>query len=86
MVRLNREKQEKSFDAVKMTREIRDQISCENQNMNAEEFKVYIKRMRSTGGNTPTVEEITDEVESVRSKRYARKSNDQDDTGHKSLD
>lgn len=36
-------KKEKTFDAVKMMREIRDQISAETQNMNFEEMKAYIE-------------------------------------------
>lgn len=34
---------EKTFDAVKMMREIRDKINKETQNMNFEQFKAYIK-------------------------------------------
>ena len=37
-------KTEKSFDAVKMMREIRDKISSETQNMSFEELKAYIKQ------------------------------------------
>ncbi|HYF68184.1 MAG TPA: hypothetical protein VD884_08610 [Ohtaekwangia sp.] len=33
----------KSFDAVNMMREIRDQITKETQNMTLEELKTYIK-------------------------------------------
>lgn len=33
----------KSFDAVKMMREIRERISAETQNMTAEQIKVYVK-------------------------------------------
>ncbi len=41
---------EKSFDAVKMMREIRDKISNETQNMTFEEFKKYIEsRIKSSG-------------------------------------
>ena len=36
-------KKEKTFDAVKMMREIRDKISAETQNMNFEELKKYIE-------------------------------------------
>lgn len=36
-------KTEKTFDAVKMMRDIRDQISAETQNMNFDELKAYIK-------------------------------------------
>ena len=36
-------KKEKSFDAVKMMREIRDKISAETQNMTFEQLKEYIK-------------------------------------------
>jgi hypothetical protein len=37
-------KKEKSFDAVKMMREIRDKISSETQNMSFGELKAYIKQ------------------------------------------
>lgn len=36
-------KKQKSFDAVKMMREIRDKISEETQNMTVEQLKSYIK-------------------------------------------
>ncbi len=36
-------KKEKTFDAVKMMREIRDKISQETQNMTFEQLKEYIK-------------------------------------------
>lgn len=36
-------KKEKSFDAVKMMREIRNKISLETQNMTFEQLKEYIK-------------------------------------------
>jgi hypothetical protein len=36
-------KKEKSFDAVKMMREIRDKISAETENMTFEELQAYIK-------------------------------------------
>ena len=36
-------KKEKSFDAVKMMREIRDKISSETQGMSAEQLRAYIK-------------------------------------------
>jgi hypothetical protein len=35
---------EKSFDAVKMMREIREKISIETQNMTFEELKAYIQK------------------------------------------
>jgi hypothetical protein len=35
-------KKEKTFDAVKMMREIRDEISQETQNMTFEQLKAYI--------------------------------------------
>lgn len=35
---------EKTFDAVKMMRQIRDEISAETQNMTFEELKAYIKQ------------------------------------------
>lgn len=34
----------KTFDAVKMMRDIRDKISAETQNMSFEELKAYIKK------------------------------------------
>ena len=49
-------------------------------------FKRLLEKMRSAGGDAPTPEEITAEVESVRATRYARKSNDPSNTGHKPLD
>ena len=36
-------KHEKSFDAVRMMREIRDKITTETQGMSFEELKAYIK-------------------------------------------
>ncbi len=36
-------KNEKTFDAVKMMRDIRDKISAETQNMTFAELKAYIK-------------------------------------------
>jgi len=40
-------KKHKSFDAVNMMREIRDQISAETQNMTFDELKTYIKKKLS---------------------------------------
>lgn len=37
-------KREKTFDAVKMMREIRDKISNETQNMSFAELKAYMKK------------------------------------------
>ena len=37
-------KQEKTYDAVKMMREIRDKISIETQEMNYEQFKLYLEQ------------------------------------------
>ena len=37
-------KKEKQFDAVKMMRDIRDEISHETQNMTFDELKAYIKQ------------------------------------------
>ncbi|HZK76685.1 MAG TPA: hypothetical protein VFD13_07230 [Candidatus Kapabacteria bacterium] len=42
-------KQPKSFDAVKMTRQIRDKITAETQGMNFEQMKAYIaERLKTT--------------------------------------
>jgi len=41
---MKKNKKEKSFDAVKMMREIRDKISAETQNMSFAEFKKYIEK------------------------------------------
>ncbi len=46
-------KKEKSFDAVKMMREIRDKISIETQNMTFDEFKKYIEKRIKTSGLKP---------------------------------
>ncbi|MBL7913622.1 MAG: hypothetical protein JNL49_01125 [Bacteroidia bacterium] len=40
---MKKNKIEKSFDAVKMMREIRDKISLETQNMTLDQLKAYIK-------------------------------------------
>ena len=40
-------KKKKTFDAVKMMREIRDKISAETQNMTFEELKAYITKKLS---------------------------------------
>ena len=37
-------KKEKTFDAVKMMREIRDKVSSETQNMTLAELKEYIQK------------------------------------------
>jgi hypothetical protein len=43
-------KNEKSFDAVKMMRDIRDKISSDTQNMTFEELKNYIEsRIKASG-------------------------------------
>ena len=44
---------EKSFDAVKMMREIRDKISSETQNMTFEELKKYIDSQIKNSGLKP---------------------------------
>ena len=46
-------KKEKSFDTVKMMREIRDKISSETQNMTFEELKKYIASRRKASGLKP---------------------------------
>jgi hypothetical protein len=46
-------KKEKSFDAVKMMREIRDKVSSETQNMTFEELKKYIDARIQTSGLKP---------------------------------
>ena len=43
----------KSFDAVKMMRKIRDEISKETQNMTFEELKEYIKSQTKSNGLKP---------------------------------
>jgi len=44
---------EKTFDTVKMMREIRDKISAETQNMSFEEFKKYIDGQIKASGLKP---------------------------------
>ncbi len=46
-------KKEKSFDAVKMMRDIRDKISIETQNMTFEELKRYIEVQTKKSGLKP---------------------------------
>lgn len=46
-------KKEKSFDAVKMMREIRDKISAETQDMTFKELKEYIDSRIKAGGIKP---------------------------------
>lgn len=46
-------KKEKTFDAVKMMREIRDKISLETQNMTFEQLKAYIKAKLSEKNTKP---------------------------------
>ena len=46
-------KMEKTFDTVKMMREIRDRISAETQNMTFEEFKKYIDAQIKASGLRP---------------------------------
>ena len=41
-------KKQKTFDAVKMMREIRNQISAETQNMTFEQLKEYISKQLAT--------------------------------------
>ncbi len=41
---MEKNNQNKEFDAVKIMRDIRDNISCDTQNMNFEELKAYIKQ------------------------------------------
>jgi hypothetical protein len=47
-------KKEKTFDAVKMMREIRNQISLETENITFEELKAYIK-MQLTNKKTKLI-------------------------------
>ena len=45
-------KEEKTFDAVQMMREIRDRISLETQNMSFDELKAYIaERLSESEGD-----------------------------------
>jgi len=46
-------KKEKSFDAVRMMREIRDKINLETQNMTFEELKKYIDSHIKDSGLKP---------------------------------
>jgi len=46
-------KKEKTFDAVKMMREIRDKISAETQNMTFQELKAYINKKLSESKTKP---------------------------------
>lgn len=47
---MKKNKKEKTFDAVKMMREIRDKISSDTANMTFEELKKYIEtRLKKSG-------------------------------------
>jgi hypothetical protein len=50
-------KNEKAFDAVKMMRDIRDNISAETQNMSFDELKAYIKK-KLTNSNTKLIGKV----------------------------
>ncbi len=43
----------KTFDAVKMMRDIRDKISAETQNMSFDELKAYIKKQLTESKTKP---------------------------------
>jgi len=47
------DKKNKSFDAVKMMRDIRDKIGVETQNMTLDELKIYIKNQVSKSNLKP---------------------------------
>jgi len=53
---MEKTKKQKTFDAVKMMREIRTEISADTQNMTFEELKAYIKK-RLLESNTKLVGE-----------------------------
>ena len=44
-------KKDKEFDAVKMMREIRDEINSETQNMSFDQLKEYIKNKLAQGSS-----------------------------------
>ena len=46
-------KKEKTFDAVKMMRDIRDKVSCETRSMTFAELKEYIKNKIKEGKFKP---------------------------------
>jgi hypothetical protein len=46
-------KNQKTFDAVKMMRDIRDKISAETQNMSFEELKAYINKQLAENKTKP---------------------------------
>ena len=50
-------KKTKSFDAVKMMRDVRDKVSIETQNMSLEELKNYIKTRLSDSKLKPIGEQ-----------------------------
>ncbi len=49
-------------------------------------FKRLVEKLRSTNGDTPSLDEITAEVEAVRTERHARQIDDQGNPRHESLD
>lgn len=59
--------------AVKLLNDLADLnlISIENSTENG--FAIILEKLRSKSISAPTIDEITSEVELVRSKRYAKK-------------
>lgn len=46
---MNKRKEKKAFDSVKMMREIRDKISQETKDLNYEQLRAYIKEKLKKG-------------------------------------
>lgn len=51
-------KKRKTFDAVKMMRDIRDKISAETQNMTFEEFRTYIEKQLANSKIKPVGQNV----------------------------
>jgi hypothetical protein len=61
--------------ASKLLRDLADMNLIAIKDLSKNGFADVLKRLRSKAKDAPSLEEITKEVELVRSKRYAEKSN-----------
>lgn len=61
--------------AAKLLRDLEDMNLISIQDSSKKGFADVLKKLRSKAKEAPSLEDITKEVELVRSKRYAEKSN-----------
>ncbi len=58
--------------AAKLLRNLADMELISIQDLSNDGFEIVLKRLRSKAKSAPTLEEITKEVDLVRSKRYVK--------------